>query len=89
MFVFARYIANSCKQNKNKKAKDVLKCKHCDYTTTSRQGLKIHNTKVHSLVDFKEFPAVCDICEKILENEMNLKQHKKTEHISLCKISVQ
>ena len=45
-----------------------LKCKNCDYTTTSRQGLKIHNTKIHSKVNFEEFPAACDICEKVLEN---------------------
>ena len=45
------------------------------HAVTSRMFLG-HN----SLVDFKEFPAACDICEKILDNEMNLKQHKKTEH---------
>ena len=57
-----------------------LKCKNCDYTTTSRQGLKIHNTKIHSKVNFEEFPAACDICEKVLENEINLNKHKKSDH---------
>ena len=57
-----------------------LKCKKCDYTTTSKQGLKIHNARVHSQVNFDEFPAACDICEKILDNEAKLKRHKKNEH---------
>ena len=43
----------------------------CDYKTTSRQGLKIHNSKLHSKkIDFKE----------VLNNENNLKKHKQTEH---------
>ena len=54
----------------------------CDYKTTSRQGLKIHNSKVHSKkINVKEFPAACDICGKLFDNESNLKKHKKTEHI--------
>ena len=57
-----------------------FKCRKCDYTTTSRQGLKIHNAKVHSNVNFEEFPAACDICEKVLDNESSLKKHKKTDH---------
>jgi hypothetical protein len=28
-----------------------IKCNKCDYTTTSRQGLKIHRTKVHLKID--------------------------------------
>ena len=58
-----------------------MKCDKCDYTTTSRQGLKIHNTKAHSKVDFEAFPAACDICEKVLDNEKSLNQHKKREHM--------
>ena len=57
-----------------------FKYRKCDYTTTSRQGLKIHNAKVHSNVNFEEFPAACDICEKVLDNESSLKKHKKTDH---------
>ena len=41
-----------------------IKCGKCEYSTTSRQGLKIHNTKVHSKINFEEFPAACDICDK-------------------------
>ena len=44
--------------------------------------MKIHNSKVHSKkINVKEFPAACDICGKLFDNESNLKKHKKTEHI--------
>ena len=59
---------------------DIFSCERCDFTTTSRQGLKIHNAKTHSKIDFEAFPAACDICEKVLENEKCLNQHKKREH---------
>ena len=42
--------------------------------------MKIHNSKVHSKINFQEFPAACDICEKVLKNENELKKHKKSEH---------
>ena len=59
---------------------EKIKCNKCDYTTTSRQGLKIHTTKSHSKVDFVAFPTACDVCEKVLENESKLREHKKNEH---------
>ena len=30
--------------------------------------------------DLEEFPAACNICEKVLDNEDSLKRHKKNEH---------
>ena len=60
-------LENASKQ-KTRKVKDsetkiqeenAMKCRNCDYTTTSKQGLKIHNSKVHSKINFKEFPAAC------------------------------
>ena len=74
-------LENACKQ-KTKKGNESepriskhvdIKCGKCEYSTTSRQGLKIHNTKIHSKINVEEFPAACDICEKILENEIKLK----------------
>ena len=55
-------------------------CSECDFITNSRQGLKIHKSKTHSKINFEEFPAACNICEKVLDNEVNLKKHKKSEH---------
>ena len=57
-----------------------IKCNKCDFSTTYRLGLKIHNTKAHSKVDFVALPTTCDVCEKVLEDERNLKEHKKREH---------
>ena len=42
--------------------------------------MKIHNSKIHSNINFEEFPAACDICEKVLQNESDLRKHKKTQH---------
>ena len=50
------------------------------YTITSRQGLKIHNTIVHYKINFDEFPAACDVCEKVFTNEKELRKHKKANH---------
>ena len=57
-----------------------LHCDKCDFKTTSRQGLKIHMTRVHSKINFQEFPATCDVCEEILTNENELNIHKKKKH---------
>ena len=73
-------LENACKQEARKvkgsehkiPEENSIQCNNCDYTTTSRQGLKIHNTKVHSKVNFEEFPDACDVCEKVLENESSL-----------------
>ena len=81
-------LENICKQKTRKEKysetqipeEQQIKCNKCDYTTTSRQGLKIHCTKVHSKIDLGEFPAACNICEKILDSESKLKKHKKSEH---------
>jgi hypothetical protein len=37
-------------------------------------------TLPQNVVLFDEFPAACDICEKVLENEIAMKKHKKKEH---------
>ena len=37
-------------------------------------------TRVHSKVNFQEFPSTCDLCEEILSNENELKLHKKNCH---------
>ena len=81
-------LENTCKQKPKKEInhenkiseEKAIKCNKCDFSTTSRQGLKIHNSKTHSKINYEEFPAACDVCEKVLDNEISLKQHKKREH---------
>ena len=53
-------LENSCKQKVIKEkgqepAADVstIQCNKCDYKSTSRQGLKIHNSKVRSNINFE------------------------------------
>ena len=47
-------LENTLKQKKRKEKDEVpipddssIQCNKCEYKTTSRQGLKIHNAKVH------------------------------------------
>ena len=69
-------MEKSCKQKKSKEKTSetnvpedlTVKCDYCDFTSTSKQGLRIHNTRVHSKIDFTKFPAACDVCGKVLEN---------------------
>ena len=73
MFIFALFlllIMENLQTKTNKKGKErgntvpeqnVIICDVSDYTTTSRQSLNIQNLKAH----FKEFRAMCDICEKV------------------------
>ena len=81
-------LENKLKQKAGKEVSAEIKttnensynCRECDFTTTSRQGLKIHRSKSHSKINFEQFPAACDICELVLENVTNFKKHKKSEH---------
>ena len=55
-----------------------------------QQVLKIHNTKDHSKIDFETFPAACDVCGNVLENENKLKnlqrKYRKSEEEKVDKI---
>ena len=56
-----------------------FKCKQCDYTTGSEQGLKAHISKKHKqTVDSLDFPRMCSLCEKDLESSKEYKIHMKT-----------
>ena len=47
---------------------EQLKCDDCEFTTTSRKGLKTHVKRKHTA----KFPVQCEMCEKEFKNE-----HKK------------
>ena len=60
------------KVSQPKMSAEEIICSMCDFTTTSKQVLKIYNSKVHSKIDFASFPAACDVCEKVLTDENEL-----------------
>ena len=46
--------------------------------------------RLHSKLNVDEFPAACDICEKVLENEIAMKKtQEKRTYLSFCKILLQ
>ena len=46
-------------------------------------------SRLHSKINFDQFPAACDVCEKVFDNENVMKKHKKKEpHTILSNIYV-
>ena len=48
----------------------------------SQQGLKIHIKKKHKTEkeEQQQFPKPCDLCEKIVDSKIKMKQHMKSFH---------
>ena len=61
------------KIDKNKQKK--FNCTECEYSTSSHQGLKIHQRKKHTSVGTSDFPIKCDMCETELRNKREKKLH--------------
>ena len=61
-----------------------FKCKQCDYTTGSEQGLKTHISKKHKQMEGSlDFPTSCNLCEKELDCLKDYKLHMKTHSYRL------
>ena len=60
-----------------KNEKKLFKCDQCDFTSVSEQGLKTHNKRKHTKAKFEEgtdsYPKRCDLCEKLFESEIDMK----------------
>ena len=54
---------------------DLMKCKECEFETTSKHGLKTHMTRKHTKFDKESFPKQCDLCSKTFENIEDLEKH--------------
>ena len=52
-----------------------FKCETCNFTTTSKAGLKIHMKRKHTEIDNEQFPKSCELCDKILKSKSQLKVH--------------
>ena len=54
-------------------SQDIYLCKLCDFKTTNRNSLRVHNGRKHK--------HKCDECEKTFNNKESLQRHKKAEMI--------
>ena len=57
---------------------DTINCEECNFTTTSKQGLKTHIKRKHTLLDSEEIPKTCDFCDVNFDNINKMKVHLKT-----------
>ena len=61
-----------------------FKCKQCEYTTGSEQGLKTHISKKHKpSSESLDFPRCCHLCDKNLQTLKDYKMHMKTHSYRL------
>ena len=65
-----------------KKEKPKIKCTECDFTSSSEQGLIIHQRKKHRSQESKEakkdYPQPCELCDKMIETKIKMRNHMKT-----------
>ena len=66
------------KQQKKESAVEKFNCTQCDFTTTSKQGLKTHVKRKHTEIIVEKYPATCELCDVNVNDEKELKLHMKT-----------
>ena len=66
-------------QNSKKPKKPQLKiyCEECEFEANSRQGLKVHMKRKHTLTGKENYPRKCDLCGLVQDNNKDLKEHMK------------
>ena len=57
--------------------KDLFKCTKCDFESQSKKGLNTHITRKHTDTSKLKFPKKCDLCDKDLDSETELRKHLK------------
>ena len=57
---------------------EQLKCESCEFTTTSKKGLKTHIKRKHSVANSDLYPVSCELCEEELESKSKMKIHMKS-----------
>ena len=61
----------------NLDAKDKVACSRCDFTGTSKHGLKVHIAKKHSTILVKNKTINCQLCSETVKTEKELRKHMK------------
>ena len=62
-------------QTSKGKKQDKIKCSFCDFETISKQGLKVHVKRKHTLPENESFPINCEICNDTLKDKSDAKDH--------------
>ena len=52
---------------------DTINCQQCNFTTMSKQGLKTHIKRKHTILDTEAFPKICDFCDRKFDNINQMK----------------
>ena len=60
-------------ENTEKVTKNEIKCSSCDFTTTSKHGLKIHTQRMHTEQNFSK---TCSLCGKTFKSKHKFRNHK-------------
>ena len=58
-----------------KKPKELFKCTKCNFESQSKKGLNTHITRKHTDTAILKFPKKCDLCDKDLDSEKELRKH--------------
>ena len=70
-------LENLVKKRTKKKVEPLI-CTACEFTTTSKQGLKTHIRRKHTKLNKEKYPKTCDFCEMILDDAKEMNLHLKT-----------
>ena len=70
-------LENMIKKN-TKSTVEQLNCSECEFTTTSKQGLKTHIKRKHTKLNSEKYPKKCDLCEMELDDHKEMNLHLKT-----------
>ena len=69
-------IENVIKKQKKTKI-EQFNCTDCNFTTTSKQGLKTHVKRKHTNLHLDKYPKTCEFCDTEVDDEKQMKLHLK------------
>ena len=66
------------KPQNNQREVEQFDCTQCEFTTTSKQGLKTHVKRKHTEIISEKYPKTCELCDAKVNDMKELKLHMKT-----------